>query len=133
MPGKPVPTLSDCLVERSYERPWLLDIWEPINTKAPSPSRCLPYCCYVRTVIFYHRPYVQKPPTGWRDQQGRFHRSEGGSFADYGQVETRLSWDDVVEFDGEQFEIGGGTVVWRLGRWWAYRWARRRQPQRMAA
>lgn len=118
------PDLSDCLAERLPGRPWLLQLWEPIHTKAPSPARCQPHCCYIRSIIFYHRPYIAGPNdiSRWRD--GQVHVSKGG-FAEYDHVKTRLSWDDIVAFDGDHFVIGGGRVVWRHKRWWMFRSARR--------
>ncbi|MCE7797835.1 hypothetical protein LWE61_14885 [Sphingobium sufflavum] len=118
------PDLTDCIAERLPGRPWLLQLWEPIQTKAPSPAHCTPHCCYSRTVIFYHQPYIRGPKSISRWRDGKVHVSDGG-FADYGQVETRLSWDDVVAFDGDHFKINGGRVVWRHQRWWMFRAARR--------
>lgn len=108
--SRPTPDLSDCLARTLPGRPWLLQLWEPIHTKAPSPARCQPYCCYIRTVIFYHRPYIVD----------RHH-----GFTWFDKVETRLSWDDVVEFEGTQFTISGGSVNWDGKRWWMKRTCRR--------
>lgn len=127
---RPAPDLSDVLAARLPGPGHLLAIWEPLLTKAPSPARCFPYCCLVNTVIFYHRPYVR----GWPHPylSGRGYGWTGASFLQYDQIETRLRCDDLVEFEGEHFEIGGGHVVWssaRTGshrRWWMRRWARRR-------
>jgi hypothetical protein len=124
---RPRPDLSDCRAERLPGRPWLLQLWEPLLTKAPSPSRCQPYCCYSRTVIFYHRPYIPGPRDISRWLDGTVHVSSG-SFAKFDQVDTRLSWDDVVGFDGDRFVIGGGQVRWHHQRWWMHRTARRQQP-----
>ncbi len=121
-----VPDLSDCLAWRSAERPWLLTIWEPLLTKAPAPPKAAPYCCYINTVIFYHFPYIVRPPRGWRDRNGKFHRQTVGSFVEWDRVRTRLVWDELVRFAGERFEIGGGRVMWAQRRWWMCRGARRR-------
>lgn len=93
--------LSDCLVSRS--KPWRLEIWEPLHTTAPGPAKAQAYCCYIQTVIFY----------------------TPGTCDKLDQIETRLAWDDIVSFDGDDFEIGGGTVIWADDRWWMQRWARR--------
>ncbi len=39
MPGQIAPDLSDCLARRLPGRQWLLQIWEPLLTHAPSPAR----------------------------------------------------------------------------------------------
>lgn len=119
------PDLSDCLAERLPDRPWLLQLWEPLHTKAPSPAHCQPYCCYIRTVIFYHRPYISRGGKPWRSN-GRWQWiSAPSGFVEFDKVETRLSWDNVVSFDDDHFKIGGGRVVWRNKRWWMMRSARR--------
>ena len=100
--------LSDCLVTRP--KPWRLVIWEPLLTDAPGPPKAEPHCCYIQTVIFYHSP---------------LHSSTGGECDKFDQIETRLGWDDVVRFEGDDFAIGGGQVKWAHGRWWMLRWARR--------
>lgn len=93
--------LSDCRVDRMA--PWRLVIWEPLHTTAPGPSRAYPFCCYVKTVIFYHRDGLEE----------------------HDRIETRLSWEDVVEYDCDLFSIGGGAIQWLDGRWWMERNARR--------
>lgn len=118
----PPTDISDCLVERP--RPWLLIIWEPLLTKAPSPPKAAPFCCYINTVIFYCSPYIVRP---WR----RIYRSGArlehcrGGFEQWDQIETRFHWDDRVAFQGDRFEITGGTVLWAKRRWWMRRGARR--------
>jgi hypothetical protein len=96
--------LGDCRVNRM--RPWLIKIWEPISTNAPPPTKADPLCCYMQTVIFYDR----------------------FSGEEIDRIETRLTWDDVVTFDGDDWEIGGGKVTWMEGRWWMERSARRANP-----
>ena len=117
--------LSDCLVSR--EKAWLLDIWEPLHTKAPAPPKAQPYCCYSRTVIFYHFPLICSPWVKlFRFGDGPVERnSSPGHFDEWDKVETRLQWDDVVEFEGELFEITSGQVLWKARRWWMRRGARR--------
>lgn len=100
--------LSDCRVNRM--RPWRITIWEPLPTKAPPPTKADPLCCYMQTVIFY----------------ARFSGEE------IDRIETRLTWDDVVTFDGDEWEVGGGKVMWIEGRWWMERWARRIDAARSA-
>jgi hypothetical protein len=118
--------ISDCLVSRP--KPWLLVIWEPLQTKAPAPPKAAPYCCYIKTVVFYHSPYIVRP---WK----RLYRGAGNrlqacraGFEQWDQIETRLTWDDLVAFEGETFELGGGTVVWAKRRWWMRHGARRYRP-----
>lgn len=121
--------VSDCLVARP--RPWQLVIWEPLSTKAPSPARCQPYCCYISTVIFYARPYVKRQfRRFWSDARGRQHYDSAGSFEEYDRVEVRLRFDDLVRFQGEPFIVGGGRVVWAGKRrgWWMRHGARRLSP-----
>lgn len=116
--------LSDCLVVRPA--PWRLVIWEPLPTKAPCPALAQPFCCYMRTVIFYLRPYVlRRWSRMWRDGRGCLRADPPGSYERWDQVETRLSYHDVVEFEGELFDVWGGTVRWARKRWWMCRTARR--------
>lgn len=114
--------LSDCLVAR--ETPRLIVIWEPLKTKAPAPPASWVWCCYIRTVIFYKYPHVVLPPEPWTDQHGVVHPGSVGSFAEWDQLETRMTWDDLVEFEGGIYKIGGGQVRWAAERWWVCRWAR---------
>ena len=120
--GRPFADLSDVLVTRP--RPWLLDIWEPLHTKAPSPPKAAPFCCYINTVIFYHFPHIVPPwGTPWKSN-GRWNMVRS-SFVEWDRIESRLTWDAPVEFEGEMFLIGGGRVVWRRNAWWMLRGARR--------
>lgn len=124
-----LPKLDDCFVERP--KPFRIVIWEPILTKAPCPSRAQPYCCYIKTVIFYHRPYIVRPfKTFWRDRSGKFHASSSG-YEQWDQVETRLACDDVVSFEGELFSVGLGEVVWVNAPDQARRWYMRRDVRRV--
>jgi hypothetical protein len=117
-PQDPAPDVSDMLAASPEGSPWLLYIWEPLPTKAPAPPRAMPHCCYLRTVIFYHRPYI--PSVGlshWRDISGRVRSTERG-FQVWDQVRTRLKQDEIVGFRGELFKVGGGRVHWQKRRWW---------------
>jgi len=124
------PDLADCLVSRP--RAWMLVIWEPLQTVAPSPALCRPHCCCIHTVIFYATPHVHELRRRyWRDKDGVLRLSRGG-FEEYDQIETRLigGYDgDVVTSEGEQFEVGGGSVRWSRKRWWMCRTARRKQAR----
>jgi hypothetical protein len=122
--------LDDCLVSRP--RLFSLVIWEPLLTKAPAPPKAKPYCCYIRTVIFYHSPYIVWPWPRLYRANGRLCRDSGPTFLQWDQVETRLTGDDLIEFEGELFEVGGGSVVWARKRWWMVRGARRQQARRAA-
>ncbi|MFC0305223.1 hypothetical protein [Rhizorhabdus histidinilytica] len=129
--AEPAPDIADVLAARLPDARHLIAIWEPLATKAPNPSRCLPFCCLRRTVVFYHRPYVVGWPRGGRDMDGVFHPDWNKGFIEYDQIETRLGSDDIVEFDGDRFEVGGGHVCWSKSRpgahkrWWMRFWARR--------
>jgi hypothetical protein len=64
---------------------------------------------------------------GW---PGRWQVEKPGlSYEEYGRVDTVLSWDSVFPWNGEEFIIGGGTVVWKNKRWWMKRCARRRKRE----
>lgn len=130
---RPAPDLSDVVAARLPGKGHLLQLWEPLRTKAPSPARCQPYCCYVRTVIFYHRPYIPRGRYLWRSG-GRWHwEANPRSFAQFDNIETRLGGGDVVGFDGDLFVVGGGHVCWYRKRWWMRFWARRQQAEARAA
>lgn len=130
--GKPpAPGLDDCLVARP--RPHLLVIWEPILTKAPGPHLAQAYCCYINTVIFYHRPYVVRPWRAfWRDGGGKLRVAGRSGFFEWDQMKTRFNWDDCVAFRGDVFKVSGGRVLWANApgeprRWWMRRAAHRIQ------
>lgn len=131
-PGAPFdhrnPDVSDCIVDRPREfRIW---IWEPLRTKAPGPHLALPFCCYLKTVIFYHRPYIRRLARRYyRTAEGLMCQSTPTAYEQWDQIETRLTWDDLVVFDGVVFEKGGGTVLWARGRWWMRHGARRVQSR----
>jgi hypothetical protein len=119
------PDIADCLAFRRPERPWLLTIWEPLQTKAPGPHLTLAYCCYINTVIFYHRPYIGGFSRPWQ-ANGRWHAGDRRSFVEWDKLETRLTWDDQLRFEGDEFEKGGGRVMWCRRRWWMCHGARRK-------
>lgn len=124
-----VQELSDCLVIRP--KPFRLVIWEPLPTNAPGPHLAKPHCCYIRTIIFYHAPYVVSPWVKVFRANGRWHHNgSAGHFEEWDQIETRMGFDDIVSFEGERFDVSGGTVVWshqagQRRRWWMRYSARR--------
>ena len=99
--------LSDCSVVRDPDRPWLAVIIEPLLTDAPETAR--PWRCLMRTVVFYEEPL----------------RLTGGNWAEHDRIETRITSYDVIHIDGETFEIRGGGVIWRDGRWVMFHNARK--------
>ena len=126
MLDRSAPDLSGCLAARHPDAAWWLRILEPLPTKAPSPALCYPYCCYSRSVIFYARPHRTVRPRPYRDIGGKLHVGTGKVFVEFDHVQHALTWDDVVHFDGDNFTIQGGQVIWLRKRWWMAHWARRR-------
>jgi hypothetical protein len=110
------------------EAPWLVEIWEPLRTKAPNPCLTLPFCCYRNTIIFYVRGYVSRP---WSkahfDESGRLRYIEKPHkvFEEWGRTETVITWNSALDLNGRRFEALGGRVCWKHKRWWMRRWARR--------
>jgi hypothetical protein len=110
--------LSRCLVSQPMTHPWFIIIWEPLDTKAPSPSLTQVWCCYSNTVVFYQRGYILRqfstpcPGRPWKFE------SPGKRFQEWDQTRTRLRHDDIVDYKGTLFEVGGGRVVWANKRWW---------------
>lgn len=100
--------LTAVRVQRS---PWFIIIWEKLTDTVPGPEVTQPYCCYVRTVIFYEKPYRVN--------------EEKKEFFEWYRVDSTLRPDDVVEFEGERFEVGTGQIVWYEGAWYCREWARR--------
>lgn len=98
-----------------------LTLMEPVSCTAPSIAR--PYCCYINTVIFYVWPYVVvKPRTGpWKD-------TSPGNFLEWERIETILSWNERIVFDGQQYEVAGGRVIRHSKTWWMKRDARLHEP-----
>jgi hypothetical protein len=108
-------------------KPWLLDIWEPLFTKAPCPDKTRPYCCLYKVVIFYVGPrHVVRPWHHFWNCNGILRAEKPGHhYEEWDRVEYALSWNDVVRWNGETFEVGGGRVIWRNNRWWMRHSARR--------
>lgn len=131
----PAPDISDCLAVQPPDRPWLLTIWEPLDTKAPGPQLAHAYCCYISTIIFYGAPYVTWPyPRVYEGAGGRLTLNSGPSFLQWDQIESRFTWDDLLIYRGEIFKKGGGRVLWthRPGerrRWWMRHGLRREREQ----
>lgn len=124
------PDVSDCRTARTG--PYACVVFEPLLTKAPRPPKATPYCCYLRTVIFYHYPYIVRPPGWYRSSTGELRRGETGPFVQWDEIEHRLHWDTLINFDGQVFEIGGGRVIWRDRSWWMLRdgWANTRAARK---
>jgi hypothetical protein len=116
------PGLTGCLTLRP--QPHRLFVWEPLPTKAPKPPKAAPYCCYLRTVIFYHFPHLLTMPRPYRDRDGVL-RPGSHAYFQWDQIESRLMWDDVVEFERDHFVVTSGRVVWSGG-WWMVYGARRK-------
>jgi hypothetical protein len=125
---------DDFILYRDAARPWLLTIWEPLRTKAPGPHLSRAYCCYIKTVIFYYRPYVIRPYIKLcLDCRGRWFADSprGMGYEQWDSIETFFTWDDRIAFAGDVYVVGGGTVLWTnepdrgRRRWWMKRNARR--------
>jgi hypothetical protein len=131
------PDIGDVLSRHHDGREWLIDIWEPLHTKAPAPPKAAPFCCYSQTVIFYHSPYIVWPWGGWwKDQGGNVRAPQHGSgYLQWDQIDTRIGWHDRFTrgISPDVFEVGGGRVFWCRGRWWMYRQLRRQQQRQAAA
>jgi hypothetical protein len=127
------PDLSDCLA--IMPRRHRLIVWEPLLTDAPGPHLAQAYCCYLQTVIFYHSPYIKSPWIKLFPANGRWHRnSSPGHFEQWDEIETRIGWNDRLEYRGLIFENGSGRVLWthapgQRRRWWMRHWLRRLEPQ----
>lgn len=106
-------------------RTGVLDVWEPLATRAPGPHLAHPYCCYRDTVIFYWRPYVLRPwHSFWIDNRERRRaQAPGSNWLEWDRVRHRLTWDSPIEYRGHVWLCGGGQVRWRgkgLGWWMKY-------------
>lgn len=117
---------AELVIVPDPEHGHLIEVWEPLATKAPNPAKTQPYCCYVNTVVFYLRPYVVRPWHHlWTDGK-RKRRAEkpGTMFEEWDRIETELRLDALVEFNGRKFRCYNGRVKWKDGRWWMRRDAR---------
>lgn len=125
--GEDRPTLERFQVREQHGRPWLIDLREPVSTKAPSPALTIAHSCFIRTIIFYIRPLTVRPWSSfWRDGRGKLHIEKPGcGYERWGCAEFTLDWNDIVEFSGVEFSITAPRVRWRCGRWWGYYSARR--------
>jgi hypothetical protein len=95
------------------EHAHLIEVWEPLQTKAPNPNLAQPYCCYANTVVFYVRPYtVRQWHHYWVCNGKRRAEAPGHSFEKWDEIETALH-DTVIEFEGQKFRIYNGRVVWK--------------------
>lgn len=92
--------LSDCEVVQI--QPWLIEIIEPLDVTAPGPEAASPHCCYIRTVIFYEKPWRLIP---------------GSGFAEHDRIDARLQNHDLADFEGHRFEIYSGRAEWDGARW----------------
>ncbi|MVM34246.1 hypothetical protein GO755_29720 [Spirosoma sp. HMF4905] len=101
-------------VVRVQKSPWFIIIWEKLTDKVPRPKRVNIWCCYSRTIVFYKKPWTE-------DGKGEFQR--------WLMIDHVLRCDDVVEFEGERFEVGTGQVQWHQGAWYICMWARRKQKE----
>lgn len=125
--------VSDCLVARP--RPWILTIWEPLLTNAPSPTLARPFCCLINTVIFYDAQYRKELwGTSYSSTDERLQRTKVLDFYKYDSVRTRLRNEQAVTFEGETFILGCGRVIWASHggdrrRWWMRHPARRQEKR----
>lgn len=117
---------ADIMIVPDPEHAHLIEVWEPLPTKAPNPNLTQPYCCYVNTVIFYHRPYIIRRWHHFSIYQGKLRAWEPGrTYQEWDRVETTLRIDAVITHEGQRFRIYNGRVVWKNKRWWMKRDARR--------
>lgn len=106
------------------EHKHLIEVWEPLPTKAPNPNLAQPYCCYANTVIFYVRPYTARPwHHYWICNGKRRAEKPGHSYEKWDEVESALR-DAVIEYEGREFRCYNGRVVWKNKQWWMKRDAR---------
>jgi hypothetical protein len=84
----------------------------------------------MNTVIFYVGPrYIVRPWHHlWRCNGRLLAEKPGSSFEEWGRTEYELYWDRVFRWRGNEWEVGGGSVLW-LGKglgWWMKHGARKR-------
>lgn len=104
----------------------MLDVVERLPTKAPGPHLARPYCCYIKTIIFYVWPHRVNPfARWWKDRSGKWREGDVGSFYEWDRLESSLAWDTVFEFDGKKYVASGpNRVFWKHGAWWMQHSAR---------
>lgn len=118
--------MSSEIVIVPTEYPHLIEVREPLLTKAPCPDKTQPYCCYYNTVIFYLKPYVVRPwHHFWVCNEKRKAERPGHSYEEWDRIETRLHQESIITHNGDRFRVYNGRVKWASGRWWVYRDARR--------
>lgn len=93
-------------------------IYEPIKTIATQD--CEPYCCFIRTVIFYKKPLCDLVEV---DRTQTHFDLLGKRFSD--ELDGWTGVAPFVEHDGKIYELISGTVIWRNGAWYMQRMARR--------
>ncbi len=117
--------MNDDIIIIPTEHAHLIEVREPLLTKAPCPDKARPYCCYVNTVIFYLRPYIVRPWSHlWMCNGKRLASPPGQMFEEWDRVDTRLRCDDIVTHEGRKFRVYSGRVRWFNHRWWMFREAR---------
>jgi hypothetical protein len=77
--------------------------YEPLETHAPPPDQAEPYCCYLKTVIFYEHRYSGSAIKG-------ITRCEHYNLA------TAPS-PHLVDYEGLFYEVSPDQVLWRNGEW----------------
>jgi hypothetical protein len=106
------------------ERPWLLDVWERLATKAPSPALTVPYCWGIREISFYVRGWLVRPYSFSRGRDGGVHiERPARSYQEWDRVQHRLGCNERIEYRRQTFECGCGAVQWcgrGLGWWMRY-------------
>ncbi len=107
--------------------PWWLVVWEPLTTKVPNPNLAKPYCCYARSVVFHVRGYILRPFIHlyrFRDEKWSYSKP-GSMYEEWDHVEHTFMHEDVIEYQGQKFDISCGRVVWYGKQWWMRYCARR--------
>lgn len=122
--------VSKVLVSQPETHPWFIILWEPLNTKAPSPQLTQVWCCYANTVVFYLRGYVLRQFSHLYKINGKWgHTKPGYHYEEWDSIEYVLRWDSVVQYQNEFFKVGSGMVIWAKGRWWMRHSARRERKE----
>ncbi len=99
--------------QRDPQSPWFIWIYEPLTEpwQVPRPSRVHIWWCYVSHIVFYKRPWTDKPGTN--------------EFERWAAADAMLRHDDVLRFEGENYRTISTTAFWHENRWWARHRARR--------